>query len=390
MKSLLEYSQENILPIQHIFELSDDLLKRAAAAARERGSAIEKRRAREFEEWMNNPERKKIQELSGKSKYYKDSKEASEKYLMPAISAYENHDANKTRNLLKDFYGAMQNILKSIETSNVKIIINDPKWYAYHKPSKNTRKLFGSGSYLSEETFSFKPHWKKGDNSIFELGAGIKFKIKIKNIEEQVLKNLGYNAYSSGELALNVFKDGSISARVLLDQRSFLPSDFENDAQELLNIFNDSGFICRETVKNMLGTKSSKDTISVGDFFMHLDSSEDFTRYDLSDGLPRLINKIKKFFKTMDPSSKMTWTNKDEYDEGGWFAFTAKLDLTYKGNLIKLEVSWRDNYVHTKANIKANGEEIFNLDYTTTHWDTGCFTNNHSQKVSKKINNIFN
>jgi hypothetical protein len=172
-----------------------------------------------------------------------------------------------------------------------------------------------------------------------------------------------------------------------INPKNFLPSDFENDAKELLNIFKDLGFSCWVSEKDMLGKKSSKDTLSVGDFFMHLNSYEDFTKYDLETGLPKLVDKIEKYFKLIDGSSKFEWTNKEDL---GGYGFTANINLTYKGKLIKLSIYWKGDYNNTSANIKANDEQIFNLDYTTTHWDAGLSSNDHYQKVSDKINDIFN
>jgi len=382
MKSLNNYLNECL-----IFELSDELLKRAADAARERGTAIEKRRAKEFENWLNNPERKKIQELSGKSKYYKMIQDVNEKYLKPAISAYENHETKETQSLLEDFYYEIQKILSSIETSNIQIIVSDDTWYEYRKPSKSSRQR-GYGNFLSTMEFSFKPHWKKGDDTIFELGPGLKFKIKIKNANEETLNSLGYSVINNGKLLMNIYKDGSISAYIEFNKDNFLPSDFENDVKELLNIFDDLGFNCYAKEKYILGKKSLKDTINVGDFFTHLSSYEDFTKYNLKNGLPRLINKIENFFKTIDSSSKIEWINKEDFS-GGLYSFTAKLKLTYKGKDYELKVHWEGDYQHTSANIKANDEQIFNLDYKTTHWDAGLSSNEHYQEVSDEINNIF-
>ena len=384
MKHLNNFINERL-----IFELSDSLLKKAADIARERGTGIEKRRAKEFENWLNNPERKKIQELSGKSKYYKKLQDINKKYLKPAISAYEDHKTKETQSLIESFYEEISNILSSIETSNIQIIVSDSTWYEYRKPSKSSRRI-GRGNFLSDVEFSFKPHWKKGDDTIFELGAGLYFKIKIKNANEETLNSLGYSVINGGKLLLNIYKYGSISAYIDFNKNNFLPSDFKNDVNELFNIlFEDLGFRCQRSEEDILGTKSLKDTVNVGDFFTHLNSYEDFTKYDLEDGLPRLIDKIKNFFETIDSSLKFEWINKEDFGHTGLHSFTAKLKLTYKGKDYELEVYWKGDYKHTSANIKANGEQIFNLDYKITHWDAGLGSNEHYQKVSDEINNIF-
>jgi len=124
-------------------------------------------------------------------------------------------------------------------------------------------------------------------------------------------------------------------------------------------------------------------------FFSKLDSYKDFTKYDLRDGLPKLIEKIEQFFTKLDPSYKLEWINRKEFFSSGWFSFTAVLDLTYNGRNIQLKINWRDNYHHTTAYIKADDTTIFDLDKTTTVWDPGLSTNEHHIRTSNKIKEIF-
>ena len=124
-------------------------------------------------------------------------------------------------------------------------------------------------------------------------------------------------------------------------------------------------------------------------FFSKLDSYKDFTKYDLYDGLPKLIKKIEQFFTKLDPSYKLEWINRKEFFSSGWFSFTAVLDLTYNGRNIQLKINWRDNYHHTTAYIKADDTTIFDLGKTTTVWDPGLSTNDHHISTSNKIKEIF-
>ena len=371
MKSLNKFISEQL-----IFELSDELLKKAANAARERGTAIEKRRAKEFENWLNNPKRKKIQELNGKSKQFKEFEKISEKYLKPGIETYNEHNANDTSSYLENFYDAYRKyILETIKTEHIEIAVPKWDWQIVHEHGY----LTGSAG--------FKPHWKKNNWGIFNNTYGIAVKVKLINIDSNLLQSFGYKTSYDGKFAMSIGKDGTIYANVNLPYHC-IPIDYKNELEEIVNILNElNAWSEWNQIDNYLGDKSIKEELKISDFFMHLNSHSDFTQYDLEDGLPKLVNKITNFFKMIDSSSKVEWINKKDF--GGYHSFTAELKLIYKGKDYELEVYWEGDYQNTSANIKANGTPIFNLDYKTTNWDAGLYSNDHYKKVSKEIDNIF-
>lgn len=151
-----------------------------------------------------------------------------------------------------------------------------------------------------------------------------------------------------------------------------------------------------KTILEYIISKDSKvfnpKQFKIYDFFSNFSIYDDFTKYDLENGLSKLVNKIEKFFKIIDSSSKLTWTNENEFNRGGWYGFTAELDLIYKRKDIKLKVKWKGNYRNTGVNINVNNEEIFKLDYKTTHWDAGLSSNNHYIHVldKNKLEDLFN
>ena len=89
--------------VQYINEISDDLLKRAIDKSNQQGTALSRRRAREFEKYLNDPDRIRRNELSEKSPHQRKLAELIDKYLQPAYDLFNNKKRKEANDKAMDF-----------------------------------------------------------------------------------------------------------------------------------------------------------------------------------------------------------------------------------------------------------------------------------------------
>lgn len=142
MKQLIECINESI---QRIDEVSDETLKSAIEKCYAQGGALMRRRAKNFEEYLNNPERIKREELNKKSGIERDLVNIIDKYLIPAYKKYDNKKRDDALDLIYDFVEQYREIIiNNCQTSNIKVFVNDSCSIGQYETYKN-RKYVSSG-----------------------------------------------------------------------------------------------------------------------------------------------------------------------------------------------------------------------------------------------------
>lgn len=286
MKTLNEHLQ-NIRPI---FEISDELLKRAIAKSKEQNTSLSRRRAREFQNWLENPERyamyKKFDEISGKSKSYRLFKEVYDEYFDKGMEAYNDKRKKDCQNYFNNFYNGLIKSILSIKTNKVQIKSNMNYWRCQSK----------NHNWLTDNFATFVPRYRKDSDCIFD-SYGIKLFFVFDGYDDEVFKSHGYEKTSSFDLYLNITKDGKLSSYFNFKYHKIAP-EFRNDIKKIFDLFNEIGMNHPDYYwfDLLFGDKKLEDKLSVKDII------DNYFKINIEDysSAKKVLNELCDVLKKLD------------------------------------------------------------------------------------------
>ena len=335
MRDLKEYLAEgfmsNMKNIVPIFELSDDLLKRAIDKSMQQNTALSRRRAKEFEKWLNDPKRKELQELSKETKEKRILLKAKKDYFDVAIEAINNKKRSIAADNFEKYFNEWYKVISSQKSfGRIKVETGKIGFVKYYSSKYN------SGYYVSSD-IDWGAFSRKRDNStIYNENIGIELKFTLDDNEE-TLRNHDYRKEFKGYIAFNFYKNGDFSGYSSLPYFVFPPS-YEEDYKKMYEFFNNTLGISFSSAdsygvfgKQDLNDKLDIKTIISNNFFANIEND------DVSDVLDKFVEVLQivdKKCEIQEQSSNREYVKSNYWigaAQQSWTKDTAVFKLTFCG-----------------------------------------------------------
>lgn len=373
MKALNEYLKEYIQ--NYIFEVSDDLLKRAIDKCYAQNTVLMRRRAKEFEKYLNDPERIKREELSNQSKVTQQFAKAYDEYI---IKAYELYDSGKKKDSIpyfNSFGNALGKIINEFSTSNITVETTG-KFHTFNKSC-----LKGRGYYLDPSPgISFT---KKRGPELFEYdGVALKIFFTLKADEEKLISH-DYRKRIEARLVIQFYKKenrgnyGEYSTYLDMPWHS-IPLDFEDEFKSIYQKISDlrgkemDERVCKHYIgEDSLTKKLPGWELLNNSFYAHMDD------HSIKDAIERMVDVLKQ----NDPNCKIEFKNTSDtthgtnsyYGNANILASRKNVTATLTYNGVEYEITgvsdgsgWSEY-----GKILVNGETIFGA--SKEQYDDGCW-----------------
>jgi hypothetical protein len=374
MKRLIELVKEDVLPIQHIFELSDELLKRAIDKSIQQNTTLSKRRAREFEKWMNNPRRIELQELANNSKEKQILMKAKKEHFDVAIEALKNKNRKVAAEHFETYFDDewRKAILVQNVFGKIKINTGDIGFVRYSK--------YGSGGwYVGTYNFDLENFSRKRDNKTIyneTLGMGITFTLEGDDNE---LRNHDYRKEFDGYISFYFYKDGYFSAHLSMPYYAFPPS-YKDDYEKMYKHLHDNlGIEMKESGDyGVFGKQDLNDSLSVSTV-VHNNFYADLDKDSIND----VLNKFVKVLQLIDPKCDIEiGISQREIQNSNFWIGAARQHWTKDTLAAKLTFCGKEHLLTSTHShgIMGNSARISFDDITNgmsaskTDWGDGCWT----------------
>ena len=367
MKALNEYLQN------YIFEVSDELLKRAIDKCYAQNTALMRRRAKEFENYLKDPERIKREELSGQSKVKQQFIKA---YDQTIIKAYELYDSGKKKESLPYFNGfadKLGKIINEFSTSKIKVETSGK----FHTFEKSCLK----GYYLDPSPGII--FTKKRNGTLFEYdGAALKIYFTL-NADEETLISHDYRKRIEARLIIQFYKQENRKSQgeysTYFDMPwNCIPPEFEDEFKSIYQKISDlrGKEMDERTCKHYIGEDSLERHLPGWEllnntFYAHMDD------HSVKDAIERMVDVLKqndpnctiKFGK----SSSETHGTNTYYGNSQILGVKKGIVATLTYNGVEYTVTGESDSGGWRSwgKISVNGEPIFGA--STEKYDEGCW-----------------
>ena len=390
MRDLKEYLAEgfmsNMKNIVPIFELSDDLLKRAIDKSMQQNTALSRRRAKEFEKWLNDPKRKELQELSKETKEKRILLKAKKDYFDVAIEAINNKKRSIAADNFEKYFNEWDKVISSQKSfGRIKVETGKIGFVKYYSSKYN------SGYYVSSD-IDWGAFSRKRDNStIYNENIGIELKFTLDDNEE-TLRNHDYRKEFKGYIGFSFYKNGDFSAYLSLPYYVFPPS-YKDDYEKMYKHLHDNlGIELKKSEDyGVFGEQDLNDSLSVSivihnNFYANLDK----------DSIEDVLNKFVKVLQLIDPKCNIEiGVSQSEIQDSNFYIGNAMQHWTKDTLAAKLTFCGKEHLLtstHTHG-VMGNSAHISFDDVTLgmtaakKDWGDGCWTGG-TFSVSDKVCDI--
>lgn len=400
--------------VQYINEISDDLLKRAIDKSKEQNTALSRRRAREFEKYLEDPDRQKRNMLSEKNPYQRKIIQLIEKYLQPTYEFFNNKKRNDANNEAMNFVyylgDYVDDEMKKISTRNIKFYVDLDSEFS------GRYMMLGKG-YDCEKGYAIKISPKRNIRKFYEKPIGFTVAVKLVGEKSSKLEKLGYDRTTIYIPCLfNFYRDPNeqkdkngeydfswgINFSEWSLKKSIPPEyekDFKNGITLLKTILNDNQESVDEIWNYAKGEKSLDAEITGYDI-LRANWNREFRGWgqlSANVGFGRVLEIVKDILKEVDSdcSYKIIKDNKKSKESNYYIGnarqsnseYEGEAEFTYKGKtytfLYTGRTSWggKDNYV-----ITCNDKVLFSSyteDSYGSYYDAGWSLNDEAKDIFK-------